>query len=169
MNPQVISDRRFSRPLLLPLGHVGKAQCIGLEPISRINDHGLAIRSNTIMGTLHMESLTVLHPPFHADEPISYQSYSDALSCYQKANHKDSNLSPVTPSPLLLSRNRTSLNGDDRIRTYTIPELYYRRLLSVSTIGRHPLTSNFPYPCHAQTIAHVATYQAEYLESNRDT
>lgn len=116
-----------------------------------------------------MESLTVLHPPFHADEPISYQSYSDALSCYQKANHKESNLSPVTPSPLLLSRNRTSLNGDDRIRTYTIPELYYRRLLSVSTIGRHPLTSNFPYPCHAQTIAHVATYQAEYLESNRDT
>lgn len=120
------------------------------------------------MGTLHMESLTVLHPPFHADEPISYQSYSDALSCYQKANHKESNLSPVTPSPLLLSRNRTSLNGDDRIRTYTIPELYYRRLLSVSTIGRHPLTSNFPYPCHAQTIAHVATYQAEYLESNRE-
>lgn len=116
-----------------------------------------------------MESLTVLHPPFHADEPISYQSYSDALSCYQKANHKESNLSPATPRPLLLIWNRTSLSGDDRIRTYTIPELYYRRLLSVSTIGRHPLTSNFPYPCHAQTIAHVATSQAEHPELNRDT
>ena len=30
-------------------------QSVGLEPTSRINDHGLAVRSNTIMGTLQVE------------------------------------------------------------------------------------------------------------------
>ena len=34
---------------------LSSTQSVGFEPTSRINDHGLAVRSNTIMGTLQVE------------------------------------------------------------------------------------------------------------------
>lgn len=34
--------------------NLSSAQSVGFEPTSRVNDHGLAIRSNAIMGTLQI-------------------------------------------------------------------------------------------------------------------
>ena len=50
---------------------------------------------------------------------LSLTKVRQRLSIVLSANHRESNPSPVAPCPLLLRRNRTALNADKRIRTFT--------------------------------------------------
>ena len=54
---------------------LSSTQSVGFEPTSRINDHGLAVRSNTIMGTLQVEPHDTV--PITNDQYICLTTHAD--------------------------------------------------------------------------------------------